>query len=70
MTELLGLPLDLALEICLARGLAAPDIVQTRAPRRAVSEGTLRVVRVDAQGARLFVARFPDILSAEGGGAS
>ena len=58
MTDLLGLPLERALEILRAGGVE-PRIEWTENPRRA-GEGTPRVVRVSMNGQRLTCARFPD----------
>lgn len=66
MTELLGLTVDRALEALRALGVSNVELVETRAPGKAVSdEGrTPRVVRVDDGGRRLVVALFPDDVEA------
>ena len=58
MMNLLGLPLDQALEILRREGLANPRIVYT-ASRRDDGSGTPRVVRISDDGT-ILCARFPD----------
>lgn len=62
-TDVLGLPLDEALEI-LASECAAPEVILTSAPKRREAEGgTLRVVAAADDAGRLTVARFFDPIS-------
>ncbi|MBQ8537085.1 MAG: hypothetical protein IJ461_06770 [Clostridia bacterium] len=58
MTELLGLPLDRALQILDQRGLPRPQVVITASPKSAREAGTLRVVAVNS--GCLTAARFLD----------
>ena len=58
MTEILGLPLDRALQILAAKGLPSPQVVVTASPKSAREAGTLRVVAVS--GGCVTVSRFLD----------
>ncbi|HIT00128.1 MAG TPA: hypothetical protein IAA59_07810 [Candidatus Faecaligallichristensenella faecipullorum] len=58
MTNLLGLPLDQALEALRALGVQSPQVETTECFRRAASQGELRVVRVQDNGRRITVAGF------------
>ena len=60
MTELLGLTLDQALEVCAREGIA-PDVTYTAALRRPVEKGQYRVVRVKDAGRYLVCARVPEL---------
>ncbi len=40
------MPLEDALRLCRAHGMAEPEVIATHAPRGQRSEGTLRVIRV------------------------
>jgi len=60
MTNGLGLPLDEALRRLKEEGIE-PEILYT-AGFRAHAEGTLRVIRIEENGRRLTVARFPDFI--------
>ena len=58
--DLMGLPLDSALEALKGEGIS-PEITQTDAPkRRSETGGLLRVVYASDDGQRLTVARFFD----------
>ena len=58
--DLLGLPLERALDVLKAEGVSA-SVTQTRAPRRAdEARGMLRVVYASDSGERLTAARFLD----------
>ena len=58
--DLLGLPLERALDVLKAEGVSA-SVTQTRAPKRAdETRGVLRVVYASDGGERLTVARFLD----------
>ena len=58
--DLLGLPLEQALDMLRAEGISA-DVLQTCAPRRAdETRGMLRVVFASDDGRRLTVSRFLD----------
>ena len=58
--DLLGLPLERALDVLRAEGVSA-SVTQTRAPKRAdETRGVLRVVYASDDGERLTVARFLD----------
>ena len=58
--DLLGLPLERALDVLKAEGVSA-SVTQTRAPRRAdEARGMLRVVYASDSGERLTAARFFD----------
>ena len=58
--DLLGLPLQRALDVLKAEGISA-SVNQTCAPKRAdETRGTLRVVYASSDGERLTVARFLD----------
>ena len=61
MTELLGLPLDAALEKLGSEGINDISICEISAPRGKITRGTLRVVR--QCGKTLTVCRFPDTVS-------
>lgn len=65
MTQWLGMPLQMALDMYRALGQDAPEIIETRAPRGECAQGTPRVVRVSEDGRRLTTARFPDRANAE-----
>ena len=58
MTELLGLPLERALQLIEAKGLPRPQVVYTASPKSAREAGTLRVVA--ASDGCLTAARFLD----------
>ena len=60
MTELLGLTLEQALEVCAQQGIV-PDVTYTAALRRPVENGQYRVVRVQDGGKRLVCARVPEL---------
>ncbi len=60
MTDLLGEPLDDALEQLAARGLMDVRVTETVPPRGGHDQGTLRVVRITDDGRELLAARFPD----------
>ena len=58
--DLLGLPLEQALDMLRMEGISA-DVLQTCAPRRAdETRGMLRVVYASDSGERLTAARFLD----------
>ena len=62
--DLLGLPLERALDVLKAEGVSA-SVTQTRAPRRAdEARGMLRVVYASDSGERLTAARFLDPIAA------
>ena len=58
MIDLLGLPLEMALDVLRAMG-DNPRIMITSSPRESAG-GTLRVVRYSANPCELVAARFPD----------
>lgn len=58
MIDILGLPLDLALDELHKKGLA-PQVRMTQAPRFPILSGEARVLAYDAQRDTLLVARFP-----------
>ena len=61
--DLLGLPLERALDVLKAEGVSA-SVTQTRAPRRAdEARGMLRVVYASDSGERLTAARFLDLIA-------
>ena len=60
MTEVLGLPLDLALDRLGKSGIDDIEIQRCDAPRAKNTRGTLRVVRVRDGGKLLTVSLFPD----------
>ena len=62
--NLLGLPLDEALERLRAAGLE-PNIVESRAPRRPAGNGALRVVRIKNGGREITVCGFQTALKEE-----
>ena len=61
MTELLGLTLEKALEVCAQQGFV-PDVQYTAALRHPVENGQYRVVRVQKGGKRLVCARVPELI--------
>ena len=60
MMELLGLPLDKALEALTQSGVTDVKIERYSAPRDNNTRGTLRVVRIRDGGRVLTVCLFPD----------
>lgn len=58
MPEVLGMPLDAALEVNRRAGEAAPRVVYTMAPKGAQADATWRVVRV--RPGEWVVGAFPD----------
>ena len=60
MTELLGLTLDQALEVCAQQGIE-PTVQYTQALRHPVQNGQYRVVRVQDGGKCLTCARVPEL---------
>ena len=60
MTEVLGLPLDLALDRLGKSGIDDIEIQRCDAPRAKNTRGTLRVVRVRDAGRTLTVCAFRD----------
>lgn len=58
MTNLLGLPLDQALDRLRALGIQSPQVETTECFRRQASQGELRVVRVEENGRRITAAGF------------
>ena len=65
MTELLGLPLDKALERLRALGIETPTRIETHAPRGPLEGGTLRVLSVRDEGRTLIVSAFRDQIDQE-----
>ena len=63
MMNLEGLPLEIALERLRRAGIE-PEIIRTAGFREA-ADGTERVIRIQEDGRRLTVARFPDIIRLE-----
>ncbi|MBQ3078477.1 MAG: hypothetical protein IJC48_00575 [Clostridia bacterium] len=60
MTQILGLPLEEALERLNAAGIDPIEITSVSAPRGSMPRGSLRVVRVKENGRFLTIARFND----------
>jgi len=60
MTELLGLPLDTALDLLKQKGISDVRVEIYTAPRDENTRGTLRIVRVRDGGRYLTVCRFSD----------
>ena len=60
MMNLRGLPLQRALELLREKGIE-PEIIRTAGFREAAG-GTERVIRIQEDGRRLTVARFPDMV--------
>lgn len=58
--DVLGLPLPLAREILLARGILVAQVVWTSAPKAPQQEGSARVVAIRQDGRILVAARFLD----------
>ena len=63
MMNLEGLPLADALERLRKQGIE-PEIIRTAGFREA-ADGTERVIRIQEDGRRLTVARFPDMVKME-----
>lgn len=62
--NLLGLPLELALERLHASGIE-PKIIESRAPRRPAGNGALRVVRIKDGGREVTACGFETSLKEE-----
>lgn len=60
MMNLRGLPLESALAVLKEKGIE-PEIIRTAGFREA-ADGTERVIRIQEDGRRLTVARFPDMV--------
>ncbi len=60
MMNLRGLPLECALAVLREQGVE-PEIIRTAGFREA-ADGTERVIRIQEDGRRLTVARFPDMV--------
>ena len=58
--DVLGLPLHMAREILLARGVRVEQVVWTCAPKAPQQEGSARVVALRQDGRILVAARFLD----------
>jgi len=63
MMNLRGLPLENAVSVLRERGIE-PEIIRTAGFREA-ADGTERVIRIQEDGRRLTVARFPDMVKVE-----
>lgn len=63
MMNLRGLPLESALAVLKEKGIE-PEIIRTAGFREA-ADGTERVIRIQEDGRRLTVARFPDQVKLE-----
>ena len=66
MMNLRGLPLENAVSVLRERGIE-PEIIRTAGFREA-ADGTERVIRIQEDGRRLTVARFPDQVKMEAEG--
>ena len=60
MMNLRGLPLENAVSVLREKGIE-PEIIRTAGFREA-ADGTERVIRIQEDGRRLTVARFPDVV--------
>ncbi len=60
MMNLRGLPLENAVSVLREKGIE-PEIIRTAGFREA-ADGTERVIRIQEDGRRLTVARFPDMV--------
>ena len=58
--EVLGLPLSMAREILLSRGVQVTQVIWTCAPKSPQQEGSARVVALRQDGRILVAARFLD----------
>ena len=58
--DVLGLPLETAREILLARGVLVTQVIWTCAPKSPQQEGSARVVALRKNGRVLMAARFLD----------
>lgn len=63
--DVLGLPLETALSLLKARGIAFTQVVWTGVPKNPGPEGTARVVAVRQEGRVLVAARFPNEVARE-----
>ena len=60
MISVLGLPLDEALGVLEQNGITGVTANEYAAPRGGITRGTLRVIRMSADGKTLTVCRFAD----------